>query len=329
MPLRSLLILCLTLLFTTAACSPKINLIKDHSEPLEEYTLEGKGRSKILLVPVQGSIGIAPRMGLIADSPSLVHEVTARLRKAAEDKDLRAVLLFIDSPGGSVTASDILHQELLRFKQETGKPLTALLMGLAASGGYYAAAAADKIVAHPTTITGSIGTIFIRADLKGLMGKVGVEAEVTKSGEFKDISSWLRHSTPEERQLMQDMLDQLNARFLAVVQQSRNLTPERLQDVSDARVLTAEQARELGLVDAVGYTRDALALTAQLAGLDMETDKPRIVTYRRAEYADDTAYNTLQAGAGNPTLPFMDGAARLLKTLEPGFHYLWLPGAGY
>lgn len=128
---------------------------------------------------------------------------------------------------------------------------------------------------------------------------------------------------------MQDMLDQLNARFLAVVQQSRNLTPERLQDVSDARVLTAEQARELGLVDAVGYTRDALALTAQLAGLDMETDKPRIVTYRRAEYADDTAYNTLQAGAGNPTLPFMDGAARLLKTLEPGFHYLWLPGAGY
>jgi len=313
------------LLLFGAACSPKINIVRDHSEPLEEYTLQGTGRGKVLLAHVRGLISTSPRSGLLSEDPSLVQEVSARLRKAAEDEDVTAVVLAIDSPGGSVTASDILYQQIMRHKRETGQKVVALLMGLAASGGYYAAAAADQIMAHPTTITGSIGVIFIRPDLAGLMAKIGVQAEVTKSGKYKDMSSWFRHSDEEERRLLQQMIDRLNVRFLDVVQSRRKLTDEQLASVAQAGVYTAGQAMELGLVDATGYAQDAFALAISLAGMDADA---KVVTYRRKKFADDTAYNTLAYSINAPTLPMLDGAGQVLQALEPGFHHLWLPGSG-
>lgn len=324
------------LLLLTGACSPKINIVRDHSEPLKEYTLQGTSRGKILLIHVRGFIGTAPRSGLLREDPSLVQEVSARLRKAADDEQVKAVVLAIDSPGGSVTASDILYQQIMRHKQKTGQKVVALLMGLAASGGYYTAAAADRIMAHPTTITGSIGTVFIRPDLAGLMDKIGVQAEVTKSGKYKDISSWFRHSDKEERKLLQQMIDRLNARFLEVVQTRRKLTEQQLATVAQAGVYTADQARELGLVDAEGYAQDAFDLAASLAGLDNQKDKDEavtVVTYRREEFADDTAYNTMAltlSPASLPSLtslPVLDNASQALQALEPGFHHIWLPGS--
>lgn len=312
------------ILLLCSGCSPKINIMRDHSEPLKEYTLQGEGRDKILLVHLRGFISSSPGTGLLSQDPSEVQEIAARLRKAADDDNVKAVVLAIDSPGGSVTASDILYQQIRRHREETGQNVVALLMGVAASGGYYAAAAAETIIAHPTTVTGSVGTIFIRPDLAGLMHKIGVQAEVTKSGKYKDISSWFRHSSEEEREMLQKMIDQLNARFLEVVRTSRKLDDTRLTEVAKANVFTASQAMELGLVDSVGYAQDAFDKAAALAGMDKD---PKVVTYRRQEFADDTPYNTLTNSLHTPELGLLDGASRILQALEPGFHHLWLPGS--
>lgn len=321
-------IICLILLATVlfvSACQPKINIFPDQSEPLEEFTLQGDGADKILLVQVNGTISTSSRSGLLVERPSLVQEVTSRLRKAAEDDAVKAVVLAIDTPGGSVTASDILYEEIMRHKQKTGNKTVALLMGLAASGGYYTAVAADSIIAHPTTITGSIGTIYIRPDVAALMNKIGVKAEVTKSGKYKDISSWFRDSTEEERAIMQQMINQLNARFLELVRTRRQLDDTRMHTIAQARVFTAAQARELGLVDGIGYAQEAFDQAKKLAGLEKDA---KVVTYRRREFADDTPYNNMEAALGGKS-PLMEGAGRLLQALEPGFHYLWLPGAGF
>lgn len=328
----ALLLLLPLLLGLGAACSPKINIVRDHSEPLQEYVLQGKGRDKIVLIHLRGTISTSPRSGLLSEDPSPVQEVTSRLRKAARDEAVKAVVLAIDSPGGSVTASDILYEEIKRYKRESKAKVVALLMGLAASGGYYAAVAADRIVAHPTSITGSIGTVYIRPDLVGLMEKVGVQAEVTKSGKYKDISSWFRHSSEEERTIMQEMIDQLNARFLKLVQENRKLGETQLKEVAGARVFTAEQALELGLVDSLGYADDAFALAGKLAGLGKglgaDAEEVKVVAYRREKFADDTPYNAFATSLDTPAWPLMDGASRVMRALEPGFHYLWLSGAG-
>lgn len=317
-------LLLLLLVVLCAACSPKINLFPDHTEPLEEFTLQGDGAQKILLLHLRGMISTSPRSGLLREDPSLVQEVSARLHKAEQDDAVKAVVLAIDSPGGSVTASDILYTRIMRHREKTGSAVVALLMGVAASGGYYAAAGADRIMAHPTSITGSVGTIFIRPDLAGLMDKVGVQAEVTKSGKYKDISSWFRNSSKEERRILQQMIDQLNQRFLDVVRTQRKLNQQQMETVARAGVFTAGQAQELGLVDQTGYAEDAFALARSLAGLEEDA---RIVTYRREKFSDDTPYNTLAYTRSNAGLPLLNDAAKLLKALEPGFHYLWLPAS--
>ncbi len=318
-------LLILAALLLCGACRPKINLYPDPGEALKEYTLEGEGRDKVLLVHLRGMLSTSPDSGLISVAPSPVQEVISRLAKAAEDKQVKAVILAINTPGGTVTASDILHQQILRHKRHTGQKVVALLMELATSGGYYAATAADHIVAHPTTITGSVGTVFIRPDLEGLMEKIGVQAEVVKSGKYKDIFSMFRHSTEEERDIMQELISQLNNRFLEVVLQSRKLDHERLQTVAQANVLTAHQAQALGLVDDIGYIQEALAKTKELALLD----KAKLVVYRREAFKDDTAYNSLTNAAPLRGAALVDlGTSRLMQSLEPGFHYLWLPALG-
>ena len=303
-------------------CAPKINLFEGGSEPLREYTLQGGGEDRVLLMHVAGVIDNDPQREEFGFRPSLVQEVVSRLDMAAEDDRVKALVLSIDSPGGSVTASDVLYQEIVRFKKRTGCKAVALLMDVAASGGYYAAAASDRIVAHPTTLTGSIGTVFIRPDVSGLMGKIGIGAEVTKSGQFKDMGSPFRESTAEERELLQEMIRQNNQRFLDVVRTSRALSAGQLARVADARVFTADQAKECGLVDRIGYLEDALAEARMLAGLGEDA---RMVVYRRAEFPNDTAYNTLSARVGGPGPLFDLGLSRFLVAPRTGFYYLWAP----
>lgn len=324
MPARLATACCLLLCLALAACAPaKIRLFDDYTDPLREFTVEGKGPDKILLLPVRGFISDEPGRGLFATRPSTVQEVASHLRKATEDPGIKAVVLVVDSPGGSVTASDIIYHELARFKERGTAKVVACMMGLAASGGYYVSLAADRIVAHPTTVTGSVGTIFLQPRVDGLMEKIGVGVETYASGDKKDMGSPFRKATEEERALFRALIADLNSRFLSLVAERRKLAGERLSLVSDARVMTAGQALAAGLVDRVGFTQDALSEARTLAGLP---DDASVVVYRRTAYPDDTIYNPATASTPTGSLKLLDlGAAEVALSLRPGFYWLWSP----
>ncbi len=319
-PGLALMILLLATALAAAGCAPKMRLFGEPA-PLTEVVLQGKGTDKVLLLNIRGVISNSPKQGLFTTRPGMVQQVAARLEAARKDTSIRALLLVVDSPGGGVTASDVLQHELTRFKQDTGATVVALFMEMAASGGYYIATAADGIVAHPSTVTGSIGTVFMRPQAAGLMEKIGVEAVVTKSGKLKDMGSPFREGTPEEDQLFQTMIDEMNARFQWLVRESRHLTPAQAARIADARILTAEQAKETGLVDRIGYFEDALAMVREKTGLS----DPKVVVYRDGSLPNDTVYNTAaDMAAEAPALISID-LARYLAVPRTGFYYLWAP----
>ncbi|EPR37550.1 signal peptide peptidase SppA, 36K type [Desulfovibrio sp. X2] len=305
------------------SCAQKLTLFPDYTEPLQEFTLQGEGQDKVLLVPVRGFIGEEPDKGVFVTRPSTVQEVASQLQKAEKDKDVKAVILVVDSPGGSTTASDIVYHELAQFKAKTGDKVVSCMMGLAASGGYYVSLAADRIVAHPTTITGSVGTIFLQPRISGLMDKIGVEVEAYKSGKEKDMGSPFRPATAEEKKLFQELIDDMNSRFLALVKDRRHLTDEQLAFVADAHVMTASQAKAAGLVDSIGFMQDAIAQAKSLAGLPEDA---RVVAYRRTAYADDSIYNPATSSVPTGNMKLVDlGAAQAALSMRPGFYWLWLP----
>lgn len=200
------------------------------------------------------------------------------LEKAEKDKSLKAVVIRIDSPGGSASASHELYEQILRVKK-SGKKVVASLGDMAASGGYYSAVAADKIVSVPSTITGSIGVISTVPNLEELYRKIGYSERVFKSGAHKDMLSPARPLTPEEEKIMQDIITDTYDQFVSVVAKGRNLPQDRVRQLADGRIYTGNQAKELGLVDELGGKKDAIKLAAKLAGIKGE---PQVVDYRRA-----------------------------------------------
>lgn len=318
------ILLCATLV--TGCAAPSIKLISDAADPLREFTLEGTASQKILIVPIRGVISDNPRKGFIRVMPSTVQKVVAHLRKAKQDPNIKAVLLKINSPGGSATASDILYREIKAYKESSGVKVVAAMMGLATSGGYYVALPADKIVAHPTTVTGSVGAVFLRPELSGLMEKIGVDVTVHKSGRNKDMGSPFRTPSPEEERILQSVIDQLGQRFTGLLTENRHLTPTALKDVATARIYIAEDARKVGLVDEVGYIDDALQQARLLAGLP---DDAKIVIYRRTDFPDDNIYNPLSTGSeGNPPVLVDLGLLEWVPPQTAGFYYLWPAYAG-
>lgn len=317
------LLMCIFVLgFGCAA--PKIKLFPDATEPLREFAITGEADEKVLVVSIRGVISERPRWRLF-EKPSMVQEIVSQLRMAEKDTRIKAVLFKVDTPGGSVTASDILYHELMNFKKLSAAKIVVAMMGLATSGGYYVSLPADYIFAHPTTVTGSIGTILMIPKVDGLMEKIGVGVDVHKSGENKDILSPLRPSTDEEREILQDLTNALGQRFIQLVKNHRNLDEEKLAKIATARVYLAQEARELGLVDEIGYLSDALSKAKEIAGLPANA---RIVVYRRTEYANDNLYNpaTLQSGGMDLSIVNLDLPA-VSTTLDSGFYYLWLPAA--
>jgi protease-4 len=308
-------------LFLTVGCAtPQVTLFPDARQALQEFTLEGSAREKILLIPVNGLISNAPKEKFLRTSPGMVQEIVSHLNRAEKDDDIRAVLLKIDSPGGSTTASDLLYHEILRFKQRTGKKVTVCMMDLAASGGYYIALPADLIFAHPTTVTGSVGVIFMRPKVTGLVEKIGVGLEINKSGLYKDMGSPFREATAQEEIIFQQLTEDLGQRFIEHVAQHRKLDAKALGEVATARVFLAREALALGLVDRIGYLSDAIDHTRSLAGL---SEDARLVVYRRSEYEDDNFYNTSTRWApGGPDLMQLS-FSDLLAQVSPGFYYLW------
>jgi protease-4 len=318
---KSFLIALLVIEFFLIGCiAPKIRLFPSQADPLKEFTLEGKADQKVLVIPVRGIITNKPREGFIRTRPSMVQEVVSQLRLAEEDENVKAVILKIDSPGGSVTASDILYNEIAVFKKRTGATVVAAMMGVSASGGYYISLPADYILAHPTTITGSIGVIFMRPKVTGLMHKVGIGMEVNKSGKNKDIGSPFRPATAEEEKIFQDLTDRLGVRFVDLVAKHRKLEPETIAEISTARVYLANEALELGLVDEIGYLENAVLQAKKLARLPEDA---KVVVYRRTEYPDDNIYNTsTHYGGGDVSLISLKLPGSL-SHIRTGFYYLW------
>ncbi|BBD07417.1 signal peptide peptidase SppA [Desulfovibrio ferrophilus] len=320
---RSHCIVLIVLILLTSGCAINVETFRDYDEPLEEIVLQGEGDAKVLVIPVRGIVSTSPHEGLVSRRPSLVQEVVSHLSRAADDPQIKAVVLQIDSPGGTVVASEILYNELMRWRERTGAKIVALQMSVAASGGYMTSLAGDAIVAHPSTITGSIGTVFISPNVAGLMDKIGVSAEVYKSGKHKDIGSPLRASTDEERRIMQGMINEMNSRFLALVTERRGLDQAALEDVADARVLTAGQALKLGLIDRVGYVHEALEEAMRLAELPEDA---RVVVYRRTHFAEDNLYNTATSDYQGRTPALIDlGLPALPGVGVSGFCHLWAP----
>ncbi len=320
-------VLLLTLIFfMTAGCGGiKLRVRTGPEEPLKEFRLEGKEEGKVLVVPIRGFISDAPRRGLLGERPSMVQEVVSQLRKAEKDEEVKAVLLEINSPGGTTTASDILFHEIMLFKERTKAKVVAALMDVAASGGYYVALSGDHIIAHPTTITGSVGVIFVVPKVTGLMDKVGVTMQVSKSGAHKDLTSPFRESTPEEQRMLQEMTDDMARTFLSLVTKRRPMEAGARDRVATGSIYLAEEALRLKLIDSTGYLRDGLSTAKKLAGLP---DDAKVVVYRRTKYENDTIYNTSMSAHGSPVVSLVDfNLSDIIPALGPGFYYLWMPGS--
>ena len=238
------------------------------------YPTVGTGPA-VGLIRVQGVILSGEPTSPFPDGNAYSKVVIEQLRRAQSDSDVKAILLRINSPGGSVVGSDEIYQVL---RDEIEKPVVVSMGELAASGGYYIAAGADRIVANPATFTGSIGVILAVTNVEGLLDKVGVEVTIIKRGELKDELSPFREMTPEERAWWQGIIDQAYDQFVDVVVEGRGLPREKVLELADGRVYTGRQALELGLVDALGNLPDAIELAADLGGIE---GKPRIIEYRR------------------------------------------------
>ena len=283
---------------------------------VEEY-VSGDGASKIAVVPVEGTIASADD-SLGGTQPTVTPEGLAdALRQAGGDPTVAAVVLEVNSPGGGVTASDEMHQSILDFKENTGKHVVVSMGDTAASGGYYISTAADRIVANETTLTGSLGVIFQLTNFAEAADKYGIKQEVIKSGKYKDIGNSFRELKPEEREILQSIVDESYAQFVDVISAGRNIPEERVREIADGRVYSGLQAEELGLVDSFGGLDEASAAAGRLAG----TSDTTVVRYVQEPTLRDTLLARL--APQEPQAEQVMEAAGL--DLEPKPYYLYRP----
>ncbi len=284
----------------------------------EEEYVSGEGPEKIVAVPVEGTIAPA-ESSLGGVEPTATPEGLAdALRQAADDPSVQAVVLEINSPGGGVTASDQMHQSILDFKKNTEKPVVVSMGDVAASGGYYISTAADRIVANETTLTGSLGVIFQLTNFSEAADKYGISQVVIKSGKFKDIGNSFRKMTPEEREILQSLVDESYDEFVDVISEGRGIPKERVREIADGRIYSGSQARELGLVDSFGGLDEAAAIAAEEAGATETT----VVRYVETPTFTETLLASF--APREPEVEQVMDAAGL--NLEPKPYYLYLPG---
>jgi protease-4 len=251
--------------------------------------LEGGG------LPVGQKVAVVELEGIILQADGVIRE----LNEHRENPSVRAVVIRVNSPGGVVAPTQEIYAAIQRLRK-SGKPVVASLGSVAASGGYYVATAADRIYASPGTLTGSIGVIMQMANLEGLLKKVGVDYVVVKSGQYKDIGNMARAMTPEERRMLQALLDDVYAQFVDAVAQGRKLDRATVEGFADGRIVSGQQAKQLKMVDVLGGLDDAIEAAAALAGLP---PKPRLVLPRRRFSLFDILKEYLGLPGAGPLLP--------------------------
>lgn len=242
---------------------------------------------------------------IITQSSNTVRQI----KKYADDKSIKAIVLRIDSPGGGVAPSQEIYSEILNVRKNSNKIVVTSMGNLAASGGYYIACASDKIVANPGTLTGSIGVIMTFSNIEELMKKIGLKTEIIKSGEFKDIGSPMREFTEKEKKLLQGVIDDVYDQFVNAVSVGRSIAVQKVKELSDGRIFTGRQAFEIGLVDKLGSLEEAIKLAAELVGIE---GKPKIVSEKKES-------NLLFKLLENKVLSYLPKQLHII----PGLQYLW------
>lgn len=305
--------LVIVLLWTLSGCTMLRVSLTEEMQPLTERVISGEGKDKILLLDISGFITSEDSSSIFTSKkqPGILALVREQLDMARSDKNIKALVLRINSPGGGVTASDILYHEIKKFKLDTRIKVLAHIMDMGTSGAYYTALAADRITAQPTSVTGSIGVIMLRLDATGLMQKIGVQAFEISSGEQKGMGSPFRQFTSEERNIFQTMVNSLQGRFVNAVAMERKLTIDTVKKLADGRIYTSQEAQAAGLIDGISYLDEAIEEAKVLVNLK----RASVVTYfRPGEYrANFYSINLINIEAGGITQPGVT------------FMYLWWP----
>ena len=316
-----LLILSVLVLFGCASMNVSLT---PETKPLEEQVLEGTGKPKILLIDIDGLISFKEeRVSLMIKGPSKVAFFREALLKAHKDSDVAGVIVKINSPGGSVAASDAIYHEIMSFRQKRNIPVYTFIMELGASGGYYIASASDRIIASPTAVTGSIGVIAMKINIDGLLSKIGVSDETYKSGPKKDFWLPFRPSTPEEKKMLQDIIDKLYDRFINVVYENRQklLTMQEVKAFADGRILTAGDALEAKLIDNVAYLDE----TVEAIKKALNIEQARVITYIRPKTFRSNIYSEMPLHGPSIMNLISINAEEIPLLSGIQFMYLWNP----
>ena len=234
----------------------------------------------VALMPLQGTISSSQGTGLFAEQIATPENFKEMLEESARDGSIKAVVIDINSPGGSVVASD----EIARAIEEFEKPTVAWVGEMGASGAYYAASSCDYIVADQASVVGSIGVISIFPEYSRLLEKIGVNMTVIKGGEYKDFSTGFRPLTDEETEMMEDMVEEIYDQFLTIVADNRNMSKSYVKSVAEGKIYSGKKAKELGLVDEIGGRDTAIDIAAQMGGIEGE---PRVITHRTTGFFEE------------------------------------------
>jgi len=330
---RTVAVLLLATLLMLAGCGPLSFTVgvRPEDRELDTTTVEDDQRwfgPRVAIIDISGKLVNADRNGLLEQGENPVSLLNEKLRRAREDSRVEAVILRLNTPGGTVTASDMMHRAVERFKKQTDKPVVALMMDLTTSGGYYIACAADHIVTYPTTVTGSIGVIVQTVSVEMALNRLGVQTVAITSGENKASTSLLNDLSPEQREIFETMVTDFYDRFRQTVREGRpNLTDEQFDRISDGRVLSGRRAAKLNLADEVGDLYDAFASARSLAGVESAD----LVVYHRQLKHVGSPYAAAQGPGPSVQNQTQINLAQVnLQGQIPGlgpaqFYYMWDP----
>lgn len=296
------------------------------TETLVEADPGASSGSKVAQIDVTGIIIDAHTPGLLSPGENLVARFVESLQKAERDAAVKAIIIRVNSPGGTVTASDVMYREVKRFKAQSHKPVVISMADVAASGGYYLACAGDEIVAMPTTVTGSIGVIMQTFNFADGMKKIGVRSDAITSGPNKAVGSPFEPMPPEHRELLQNLVNEFYGNFRAIVTSNRPaVSPSDVDWITDGRVVTGKRGAEIGLVDRVGDLHDAFDSAKKRAGLSAA----RLVKYHRPLEHVGSAYaatNTPAVAGGGSQINLLQLNLSAGAAATPtNFFYLWDP----